>query len=349
MQTRRRFRSRPGIAIAVALCLTGHAGARAADDAASFYKGATVTVLSPFGADGGYGRLVTLVAQHLGHYIAGSPKTVPQFMPGAGGITMANYLYNAAPRDGSVIGLLYDNIPTVQLLYAEKGVKYKSENFVPLGSVGRYDPGVIGVRPDSPALTIADAKKKTDIIGAGGKGTNQFIIPNLLNKLVGTKFKIVTGYKALGEIMLAIERGEVQGTLGSFSFFKETRPEWIRDGKLKWIVQLADERDPELKDVPLLQETTDNKQYQQVFIFMTRARNMTKSLVAPPGIPAARAAALRKAIADMTRDKAFVAAAKRQRLDVAPGSWQKIAKLIRATVDTDPAVVKLTKQLTSGK
>ena len=144
----------------------------------------------------------------------------------------------------SVIGLLYDNIPTVQLLYAEKGVKYKSEKFVPLGSVGRYDPGVIGVRPNSPALTIADAKKKVDT-GAGGKGTNQFIIPNLLNKLVGTKFKIVTGYKALGEMMLAIERGEVQGSLGSLSFFKETRPERIRDGKLKWIVQLADERDPE--------------------------------------------------------------------------------------------------------
>lgn len=348
MPIRDRLAATAAAAIVVALCLAPDGGARAADDAASFYKGATVTVLSPFGADGGYGRLVTLVAQHLGRYIAGTPKTVPQFMPGAGGITMANYLYNAAPHDGSVIGLLYDNIPTVQLLYADKGVKYKSEHFVALGSVGRYDPGVIGVRPDSPALTIADAKTKTDIIGAGGKGTNQFIIPNLLNKLVGTRFKIVTGYKALGEMMLAIERGEVQGTLGSLSFFKETRPDWIRDGKLKWIVQLADERDPELKDVPLLQETTDNKQAQGVFVFMTRARNMTKSLVAPPGIPAARAAALRKAIADMTRDKAFVADAQRQRLDVAPGSWQKIEKLIRDTVHTDPAVVTLTRQMTTG-
>jgi len=343
-----RLGTRLACAIVVALCLAGFGGARAADDAASFYKGATVTVLSPFGADGGYGRLVTLVAQHLGRHLPGEPKSVPQFMAGAGGITMANYLYNVAPHDGSVVGLLYDNIPTVQLLYADKGVKYKSEEFVALGSVGKYDPGVIGVRPDSPALTIADAKKKTVIIGAGGKGTNQFIVPNLLNKLVGTKFKIVTGYKALGEIMLAIERNEVQGTLGSYSFFQETRPEWIRDGKLKWLVQLADERDPALKDVPLLQETTDNKQYQDVFIFMTRARNMVKALVAPPRIPAARADALRKAIVDMVRDKAFIADAKRQRLEVAPGSWQKLEKLIRDTVKTDPEVVKLTKKMTSG-
>jgi tripartite-type tricarboxylate transporter receptor subunit TctC len=337
-----------GLAAAIALCLAGATAARAADDAAAFYKGSTVTVLCPFGADGGYGRLVALVAQHLGRHIAGAPKSVPQFMPGAGGIIMANYLYNAAPHDGSVIGLLYDNIPTVQLLYADKGVKYKSENFVALGSVGRYDPGVIGVRPDSPALSIAAAKKKVDVIGAGGRGTNQFIVPNLLNKLVGTKFKIVTGYKALGEMMLAMERNEVQGTLGSLSFFKETRPDWIRDGKIKWIVQLADRRDPELKDVPLLQETTDNKQYQAVFIFITRARNMTKALVAPPGIPKARAAALRRAILDLTHDKAFLADAKRQRLDVAPGSWKKVQKLMRDTVHTDPAVVRLTRKMTAG-
>jgi tripartite-type tricarboxylate transporter receptor subunit TctC len=328
---------------ALVLCLSGfHA------QADEFYKGKTVTVLCPFGAGGGYGLLTTLVSKQLGRHLPGKPNVVAQFMPGGGGIKMANHVYNVSPRDGTVIGLLYDGTPTNQLLYAEKGIKYKAEEFLPLGSLAAYDPGVIALMQDAKANSIVDAQKMQVVLGAGGRGVNQFIIPNMLNRAIKTGFKIVLGYKGMGTIVTAMERGEIEGTLSSYSIMEQVRPTWIKDGKVKFLVQMAMERDPRMKNVPLLQEIADDQTTRGVFTFLTLGRTMQKALVAPPAVPAGRAAALRAAVKAMAQDKGFILAGKKARINV---EWQDSARLetlIRNTVTTDPAVVEATRDLTKG-
>lgn len=336
------------IFVLAALYLGSPAAGQAAESAADFYKGKTVTVTVGFDAGGGYGLLTTLVAKSLGKHIPGNPAVVAQFMPGGGGIKQANYLFNAAPRDGLVIGLLYDGIPTNELLYTDKGIKYKSAEFTALGSLAEYDPGLIAVRPDTPVSSFEDVKKTEVVLAAAGRGVNQFIIPNMLNKTTGTKFKIVTGYKSIGNMMVAMEQGEVQGTLGSYSIFDQVRPDWIRDRKLKWLVQMAIERDPRVKDVPLLQEVTDDRTTKDVFVFLTLGRTMTKGLVAPPRIPADRAAALRAAVMALGKDAEFLDAAKKSRVNIDVRPWQRLEKLIRDTVNTDPKIVEATRQMTGG-
>lgn len=328
---------------AVALCAAAHTAR--ADAVSDFYKGATITVICPFGAGGGYGRLTLLVSKNLGQRMPGHPKVIAQFMPGGGGIKMANYLYNVAPHDGSVIGLIYDGVPTAQLLYKDRGIKYKSENFTPLGSLAAYDPGLIGVRNDAPVMNFADVQKTEVVLGAGGKGVNQYIIPNLLNKMVGAKFKIVLGYKGMSTVVGAIERGEVQGTLGSYSIWQQMRPKWVSEGKLRWLVQMSMERHKELKDVPLMQEVVKDQKFRDVITFLTLGRTMTKSLVAPPGVPADRAAALRSAVMAMGKDKGFIAAARKQRIHIQARPWQRLQKVVQATISTKPETVALTRKL----
>jgi len=328
-----------------ALGLAFGAGLAQADD---FYKGRTVTVLCPFGSGGGYGILTSLVSRQLGQYLPGKPNVVAQFMPGGGGIKMANHLFNVSPRDGTVIGLIYDGTPTNQLLYKEKGIKYKAEQFIPLGSLAAYDPGVIALMQSAKASSIADAKKMQVIIGAGGRGVNQFIIPNMLNRAIKTKFKIVLGYKGMSTIVTAMERGEVEGTLGSYSIWEQVRPTWIKDGKVKFLVQMSMTRDPRMKDVPLLQEITDDRTTRGVFTFLTLGRTMQKALVAPPAVPADRVAALRTAVKAMAEDKGFIAAGKKARINVEWQGAERLEKLIRDTVTTDPEVVKATRDLTKG-
>lgn len=334
-----------GAAIALFACLG--ANQTAAADAGAFYKGATITVLCPFGAGGGYGRLTTLISKHLGKRIPGNPKVITQFMPGGGGIKMANYLYNVAPHNGTVMGLIYDGIPTAQLLYKDRGIKYKAEEFVPLGSLTAYDPGLLAVWKSAPVKSVAEAKKTEAILGAGGKGVNQYIIPNLLNQMVGTKFKIVLGYKGMSTIVTAMERHEVQGTLASYSIWKQMRPEWVKDNKLRWLGQMAMVRDKSLSDVPLLQELTSDKKYQDVFVFLTLGRTMTKSLMLPPGVPADRVAALRDGVMAMGKDEKFIAAARKQRIIIQARPWERVQKVVQATIDTRPDVIELTRSLIS--
>jgi tripartite-type tricarboxylate transporter receptor subunit TctC len=327
-------------AAAVSLGALAVSGAQAAD-----YKGATVTVLCPFGAAGGYGLLTTLVSKSLGAHLPGKPTVVAQFMPGGGGIKMANYLYNVAPKDGSVIALLYDNIPTAQLLYKDKGVKFKSEAFVALGSLAAYDPGVIGVRADAPAKSVAEAMKTEVVLGANGRGTNQYIIPNLMNRMLGTKFKVVVGYKGMGTIVAGIERGELQGTLGSYSIWQQMRPTWEKENKVRWLVQMAMERGTALKDVPLMQEVATSQSDKDVIVFITLGRTMAKGLFAPPKAPADRVAMLRAGVMALGKDDAFKAAAKKARVNIEVQPWQRLQKVVQATVSTKPEVVAAAQKL----
>jgi tripartite-type tricarboxylate transporter receptor subunit TctC len=325
------------------------AGPATAQSAADFYSGKTITVLSPFGASGGYGRTVTLLAQHFPRHLPGNPKGVPQYMPGVGGIKMANYLYNVAPKDGTVIALLYDNIPTAQVLYPKRGVKYDSQKFTALGSLRTGDRGLLGIRPDAPVNTLDAIKGRELVMGASGTGSSQFIVPVVLNKTIGTRFKVVTGYKSIGKIFLAMEQKEVFGTVGSLSIFTQLRPEWVNKGGVKWLAQIGLSRHKKLADVPLLQDLTDNEIHKQVLVFLSRGRAMAKGMVAPPGIPPERAKALRTAFDSLVRDPEFLKAAAKGRISIEPEPWTYLRDVIDATVAVDPKVLALTKTLIGSK
>lgn len=325
------------------------AGGAMAQSAADFYKGRTITVLSPFGASGGYGRTVTLLAQHFPRHLPGKPNGVPQFMPGVGGIKMANYLYNVAPKDGTVIALLYDNIPTAQVLYPKRGVKYDSRKFTALGSLRTGDRGLLGIRPDAPVNTLDAIKGQELVMGASGTGSSQYIVPVVLNKTIGTRFKVVTGYKSIGKIFLAMEQKEVFGTVGSLSIFTQLRPDWVSKGGVKWLAQIGLSRHKKLANVPLLQDLTDNESHKKVLVFLSQGRAMAKGMVAPPGIPPERAKALRAAFDALVRDPEFLEAAAKGRIWIEPRPWTYLKEVIDATVQVDPEVLALTKSLIASK
>lgn len=334
--------------VVTALGLVWAAGA-AAESAAGFYQGKTITVLSPFGASGGYGRTVTLLAQHFPRHLPGKPKGVPQYMPGVGGIKMANYLYNVAPKDGTVIALLYDNIPTAQVLYPKRGVKYDARKFTALGSLRAGDRGLLGIRPDAPVNTLDAIKRQELVMGASGTGSSQFIIPVVLNKTIGTRFKVVTGYKSIGKIFLAMEQKEVFGTVGSLSIFTQLRPDWVSKGGVKWLAQIGLSRHEKLANVPLLQELTDNEDHKKVLVFLSRGRAMAKGMVAPPGIPPERAKALRAAFDSLVKDPEFLAAAAKARIWIEPKPWTYLRDVIDSTVTVDSKVLALTKTMIGSK
>ncbi len=340
--------TRSFVLISAAVLLAAAANIPGAQSAENFYKGKTVTVLCPFGVGGGYGRTVTLISKHLSRFLPGNPNSVPQFMTGAGGIKMANYLYNVAPKDGTVVALLYDNLPTSQLLYATRGVKYKSEEFTALGSLSAGDRSVIAVMSDVPINSVQDATKVRVVMAAAGKGTTNYVVPAMLNNTLGTKFKIVLGYRDMNRTFLAMEQGEAQGTLVSWSIINQLRPEWIKQRKIKILFQVGNTRHRELKHVPLLTEVTDNPSHRQVFEFMSRASTMAKGMVAPPGIPAERAAELRRAVAAMAKDEDFIAAAAKSRILIEPLPWQHLDKTIKNTIKTDPKIVEMTKKIIGG-
>jgi len=324
-------------------------GGASAESAAEFYKGKTITVLSPFGASGGYGRTVILLAEYFPRHLPGKPNGVPQFMPGVGGIKMANYLYTVAPKNGTVIALLYDNIPTAQMLYPKRGVKFDSRRFTALGSLRTGDRGLVGIRPDAPVNTLDAIKGQELIMGASGTGSSQYIVPVVLNKTIGTKFKVVTGYKSIGEIFLAMEQKEVFGTVGSLSIFSQLRPDWVNKGGVKWLAQIGLSRHKKLPNVPLLQDLTNNKAHKEVLVFLSRGRAMAKGMVAPPGIPPERAKALRAAFDALVKDPDFLKAAAKGRVWIEPKPWTYLQKVINATVEVDPKVLALTKSLISSK
>ncbi len=325
----------------VALCLlTAVAPARAEDNIASFYKGKTIQLLNAFGQGGRYSVLARLVAQHLPKHIPGQPSGVVQLMPGAAGLLQTNYLYNAAPKDGTAIGLLYDSMPTAQVLEAEQNIRFDARRFHALGSLNKGDSGLVGVLKRAGVASVEDARKKETVFGATGTGGGQYTVPHIMNKLFGTKFKIIPGFKTTAEIYLAMERGEVDGVYGAYDAISDVHPDWLKERRFNWIAQLYDVRAPEFPDVPLLQEFASNDLDRSALRFLALARIPGKIFVAPPGVPPARLAALRAAYVAMLNDEAFKADYAKTSQVLDPRTWQDAERVIRETVDTPPEVIR---------
>lgn len=333
-----------GLPLAVAVTLA--AAPAAADDAVeAFYRGKTLTITNAFAEGGLYANLARIVAIHLPRHIPGRPNMVPQFMPGAAGLRQMNHLANAAAKDGTVLALMYDNIPIAQVLATDDSVKFDTRRFSALGSLSRGEPGVVGILKRAGVATIEDARRKETVFGATGTASAQYYIPAIMNRLFGTKFKIIPGFPTTPHTYLAMERGEVDGVYGAVETIVENHPEWIAEKRFYWLAQLNDVREGDFADVPLLQELAQAPIDKAAFKLLALARVPGKPVLLPPGVPEARVAALRTAFEAMLKDPAFIADVGKTTQKLEPRTWQDAERVIRETIDTPPDAVARVREL----
>jgi tripartite-type tricarboxylate transporter receptor subunit TctC len=333
-------------ALALALGIAGYAlPAVARDTVRDFYAGKQITVTVGSGAGGGYDLQARAMARHLGKHIPGNPSFIVQNMPGAGSLQAANYIYNQAPADGTALALLQRGMMLIKLINPA-GVRFEIGKLNFLGSLNS-EVGVVLAWHTSAHKTTKDLFDKELIVG-GIVGVDPETTPRLLNALIGTKFKIVNGYNTTALIALAIERGEVQGIADwSWSSVKAVRPDWLRDRQARVLMQVGLHKEPELPDVPsaldFVRDETDRRVMELNFAQKTAAR----PVVAPPGVPADRLAALPSAFAALAQDKEFLADAERSRLEMAPVPAEAIDKVVATIAATPPDIAERYAQVLS--
>ena len=305
----------------------------------SFYANREVRLIVGTGAGGGYDTYARLLARFLPNHIPGSPSFVVSAMPGASGIKAVNYLYSAAPKDGSVIAS-FNNAMAVYQAVGQPGIQFKCEELSWIGSMSQLV-SVVAVWHTAGVQTIEDAKKKEVVIGATGASGTMAGYPALINSTLGTKFKIVTGYEGGNQLNLAMERGEVQGrgTL-SWSSVQSIKPDWISERKIVPLVQIGPKKEDDLPHVPLLVDLAQDEVQRQMFQFVVLPSAMERPFAGPPGIPAPRLEMLRRGFDAMVKSAAFLEFVKKQDLDLAPSSGEIVEKIVKQIVATPPDVIE---------
>jgi tripartite-type tricarboxylate transporter receptor subunit TctC len=322
------------------------ANAANADTVADFYKGKTITVMIPVGEGGTYDFYGRLGGAAMNKHLPGKPTAVVKNMPGGGGSVVTNYMAQVAAKDGTFLLSMHGSTPQSQLLETT-GIKYDLRKFLMIGQFLPLNSSLSVWRATSPATTIEEAKQKEVILGSTGRGSYQYQLPALLNELIGTKFKIVLGYKSIGTENLAMERGEIHGRGGTTLSWAITKPDWIRDNKIAHLVQVGPRRGKGFEDIPLATELVTKKEHKQALNLISGGALAGRSLVGTPGIPADRAAALRKAFDDGMKDPEIQEKAKNWKLDLEPASGAELEKIVNDILDTPPEVVEMVKKIVS--
>jgi tripartite-type tricarboxylate transporter receptor subunit TctC len=321
-----------------ALALAAAARPAQADPVEDFYRGRTVTLVIGYSPAGGYDTYARVLARHLGEHIPGRPTILPQNMEGAGSLRAANYLYNAAAKDGSVIGMVARGM-AMEPLIGRSHVQYDSRRFTWLGS-GTNEVSTCVTWHASPVKTWADALAKPFTVGGEGSGSDPDIFATILRNVFGVKLRLVSGYPGTAEITLAIERGEIDGRCGwSYSSLKQQHPEWIANREVNILTQLALGGSPELAGVPLITDFATTDRQRQILRLVFGRQAMARPFLAPPGVPAERKQALRAAFDATMRDPAFLAEAKQHGLEVNPVGGAEIDKLIEELYQTPADIV----------
>jgi tripartite-type tricarboxylate transporter receptor subunit TctC len=272
---------------------------------AEFYKGKDVEIIVGYGPGGGYDLTARAVARHISKYIPGNPKIIVRNMPGAGSIVAANHVNNVAPKDGTTIGVYADFLPIVKLLGLQ-GVQFDPIEIGWLGAVTQRETPTLGVRTDAPATTLDDLKKTEITVGSDGTGaTSAYAF--MLNDLVGTKLKVLTGYTGTSQIDLALERGEVHGRATIDWVRTRAKTDWLQRKLIVPVVafSLTPVSDPDVKNVPLVIDLAKSEQDKQVMELVLGTNEYFRAFSTPPKIPADRLAALRDAFAKTMQDKEF--------------------------------------------
>ena len=315
------------VAILIAILLAGWPYAASAQQSVEeFYRGRKIDLVIGYSPGGTYDLYARLVARHLGRHIPGRPLIVPRNMPGAGSRTAATWVYNIAPRDGTVLATA-DQSLSLQQAAGDARIQFDTTKFIYIGNPN-IENNTTATWHASGVKTIEDARRREVIMGAtGGSTSSQY--PKAMNALLGTKFKIILGYPGGNDINLAMERGEVDGRgSNSWASWKATRPHWLAEKKINILVQIGLKKAPDLPDVPLLMELGRNIGDRALLRLLSGSTQIGRPIFTTPDVPAERVAALRAAFDAMVRDPAFLNEAKRENFDIDPVSGEALQKLV---------------------
>jgi tripartite-type tricarboxylate transporter receptor subunit TctC len=316
-----------------------------ADTVADFFKGRAVTVVVSSSAAGGYDTLARALARYMGKHLPGNPAFIVRNMPGAGGMTATNFLYNNADKDGSVIGLVQNNTP-FEPLFGTKEARYEPVKFNWLGSPSS-ETAMVLLWHTVPVSTVAELKAREVAVGVSGANSTPAFFTRLLNATLGTKMKPINGYPGQNDVLLAMERRELDGPPSAFfSAVRSTRPTWLREKTAKAILQYGPEKLAELADVPFAPDlvTSDEDKLTMQAAFAPLA--LGRPFLIPPGVPAERVAALRAAFAATMADAEFLAEGERMGLGLnAPRTGAQIQDVMERAYQSPPAVIERLRQL----
>jgi tripartite-type tricarboxylate transporter receptor subunit TctC len=333
-----RIRSFSGIAAIAAVALTLPVAGQA-ESVADFYKGRTVELMIGYSGGGGYDVYARLLARHMGKHIPGNPTIVPRNMPGAGSLVLANWLYNVAAKDGTVFGMIGRGTGFDPLL-GNDAAKFDATKFNWIGSMNN-EVSVCVSWHTSGVTKFEELRQKELVVGGTGPSADTDQFPRIMNGVLNTKFKIISGYPGGNDINLAMERGEVQGRCGwSWSSVIATRMDWYKQKKIHVLIQLSLEKHEDLSDVPLIVDLAKNNEQKQILKFIFARQALGRPLLAPPEIPQERSKALRKAFMDTLKDKDFRADADKAKLEMNPITGEAVQNILAETAKTDPKILK---------
>ncbi len=323
------------LAAALVAAASSHALAQTPEQ---FYKGKSIELAigyPPAGSNDVYARLL---ARHLGKHIPGNPTAVPQNRPGAGSFLTLAYVYGVAPKDGSVIGIGAPTAPLDEKL-GTQGVRFKTAE---LNWIGRIDSliNIVFTWHTSPVKTVADAFKTEAKLSGTGVGSTVSIYPTVMNRVLGTKFKLIMGYKGSNDAQLAVERGEVEGHSTSWTAVKVAHQDWRPDKKINILVQFSIKKHPELQDVPTVVELARNDEERQVLSAVVNAAEIGTSFFTSPSVPKDRVETLRRAFDATMKDPDFLAEAQKTQLSVGPVSGEELQKLVADVAAISPEILE---------
>jgi tripartite-type tricarboxylate transporter receptor subunit TctC len=298
-----------------------------------FYAGKQMRFIVRTTVGGDYDVLSRALARHMGRHIPGHPTITVINMPGGGGIAAANYLGNLAPKDGTVMSIVGQGLAVDQALGTSPQFTSDLRLFNWISNIVFSNP-VLVVWHTSPTKNLEDAKRRVTTLGTTGAGSVSVQFPTFYNNVLGTKFKLVSGYPGGQEINLSMERGEVEGRgSNTYASYMSSNPDYIPQKLITPLIQIGLEKEPGLPDTPLLRELPVSDEHRPLVEFMSRGAMVGRPLATSPGVPAERVAALRKAFDDTLLDPEFIADAKRQRLDLRPMPGYTLDQLIRELID----------------
>jgi tripartite-type tricarboxylate transporter receptor subunit TctC len=323
-------------ALVSALCLAA-VPASGQEHLAAFYRGKQLRMIVGSAVGGGYDLFARIVARHIGNHIPGRPSVIVQNQPAAGGVVMANQLYGQGPKDGTVIGVPINGLPTAPLL--QSGTQFDPVRLNWIGSTNR-EAYVAFVWHTVPVESIGELTSKEVVVGATTPGTTMVDFPLLVNDVLGFKFKIVRGYQGTPQINLAIERGEVQGMGGlGWASVKAQTPHWISGKKIRVLAQYGLTRHAELVDVPTMLEFARSDADRQAMTMLVARTEYGRPYFLPPDVPPDRVAALRRAFDATMRDPGFIAEAAKLEFDIDPLTGEQVQALVGELAATPRDVI----------
>jgi tripartite-type tricarboxylate transporter receptor subunit TctC len=291
-----------------------------------FYKKTQLSVYVGSGAGGGFDEIARVFSLHFARHLPGQPTPIVKNMPGAGGLLNVNFMYAQAPRDGSAIAAPFNTVFLLPL-FGDPAAKFDARKFTWIGSLDKQT-GTCVVWHTSDIKTLADASKREVQVGATGVNATPAIFSNMMNTLFGTRFKVISGYTT-NEMRFALERGETEGVCGlAWQTYKAVQPGWIENKLIRPIAQMGLVKNRDLPDVPLAIEMLKDPVEKKVFELVVLPQEFGRPFIAPPGVPADRAAAMIKAFSETLTDPAFIADAAKIRLSLDPLTGEEIMRLL---------------------